>query len=345
MPDYSVKKSLLGRKRVVYRCPGCDEGLRSPLGQAGQQDYCPYCGVVFVVPGLKGLREDQRIKAERQERKNVRQREKAARREKAPVQAESMSGSVSHLGSSTIVAAGVPLATSTDSEVNGDEAADSNNAENSGSANRRSWLDVVLNATLALLGVCFVVMFLSEVASPKDFGGVIIIASVVLIFRFQRRVLRFLGWMVFGNRPRTRTWWRIARGLVLNAAMLLLSITVTAAVVDSNPDEQAHERFSLYNSPLEELAWNINAMAGSTEIEYRDFGVFSTRTISLDMIDHPEFSVPISYGFLGEVYSYDDPRLEDAITILESVQKSSVFEYDGNQEESFMDSIFNFFND
>jgi hypothetical protein len=53
--DYEVKKGWLGGRNVSYPCPHCGERLRSPLTDAGQQDSCPTCNDVFVVPGSADL--------------------------------------------------------------------------------------------------------------------------------------------------------------------------------------------------------------------------------------------------------------------------------------------------
>jgi len=57
--DYEVKKSLLGKPKVVYKCTKCQNGLESDLADAGTTDTCPLCKAQFVVPGQRELKEMQ----------------------------------------------------------------------------------------------------------------------------------------------------------------------------------------------------------------------------------------------------------------------------------------------
>jgi Zn-finger nucleic acid-binding protein len=40
-----------GKDEVTYDCPECNQSLKSPLSDAGIQDYCPHCECEFIVPG------------------------------------------------------------------------------------------------------------------------------------------------------------------------------------------------------------------------------------------------------------------------------------------------------
>jgi Zn-finger nucleic acid-binding protein len=72
--DYIVRKSLLGKRFIKYACPNCSGDLESPIEEAGQNDRCPVCDGVFVVPGELEQRK-LRMEAEAAER------EAAARRQ------------------------------------------------------------------------------------------------------------------------------------------------------------------------------------------------------------------------------------------------------------------------
>jgi membrane protein involved in colicin uptake len=50
-----INKNLFGKYRVGYKCPNCEERLKSPLSEAGNKDTCPCCGACFVVPGAEEL--------------------------------------------------------------------------------------------------------------------------------------------------------------------------------------------------------------------------------------------------------------------------------------------------
>lgn len=82
-----VKKRLFGGHSLSYSCPRCQEGLSSPLDDAGKVDTCPECGVGFTVPGVeekerlrsaeesaKQLHDQQRYLAELQRKESGRQR-------------------------------------------------------------------------------------------------------------------------------------------------------------------------------------------------------------------------------------------------------------------------------
>ena len=143
------------------------------------------------------------------------------------------------------------------------------------------------------------------------------VTTAVLVFKFQRRILK----TIIGPRRFKRNWWRLLISSIVNAILLLISFVAAAAIADSNPNEQAHERHFRGSHPLEDLIWNLDASLGATNIEYHDYGVFSTRTVSLDFVGHSEMRVPMTYGFLGQVFAYDDPRLNDAISLLKSLHQ------------------------
>ena len=58
MPRTEFKKTIFGAIRVSYDCPKCLERLTSPLREAGIRDTCPACGIHFIVPGTKRLKQE-----------------------------------------------------------------------------------------------------------------------------------------------------------------------------------------------------------------------------------------------------------------------------------------------
>ncbi len=78
--DYEVKRRIIGKPKVAYKCAKCQHGLESDLADAGTTDTCPLCKAQFVVPGERELKEMQ--DAERQAEVE-RLREQEARRQKA----------------------------------------------------------------------------------------------------------------------------------------------------------------------------------------------------------------------------------------------------------------------
>jgi len=75
---YKVAKNWLGSLTVRYLCPHCGEGLRSPIGDAGKEDYCPDCRNRFIVPGSDEL---ERVSAAQEEAAERAVLEKAERLE------------------------------------------------------------------------------------------------------------------------------------------------------------------------------------------------------------------------------------------------------------------------
>ena len=88
---FEVKKSKTGKHQVHYACLNCGVALHNPIEQAGRQDECPECGLVFVVPGSDArewLRE-RRVEGDRKQREQERSaaldrtKKRAPRRETA----------------------------------------------------------------------------------------------------------------------------------------------------------------------------------------------------------------------------------------------------------------------
>jgi hypothetical protein len=77
MADWEfIKKSLTG-SRLSYDCPRCEEHLQAKLSEAGTEETCPQCGVVYIVPGTEEVAELQRTLAAKKEQKRKEQEEKA----------------------------------------------------------------------------------------------------------------------------------------------------------------------------------------------------------------------------------------------------------------------------
>jgi len=72
MQNVRVTRSITGKYRISFDCPGCEERLRCPLSDAGKDDNCPECGATFTVPGA-------------QQREEIRQAELRAVEEKCRV--------------------------------------------------------------------------------------------------------------------------------------------------------------------------------------------------------------------------------------------------------------------
>jgi 5-methylcytosine-specific restriction endonuclease McrA len=85
---------MLGRDRVAYGCPNCDEPLSSNQNECGQASDCPACELTFTVPGrdlvdyrrrtlAKAAKERQRLKADRKAEKERQARLRAVERERS----------------------------------------------------------------------------------------------------------------------------------------------------------------------------------------------------------------------------------------------------------------------
>ncbi len=47
--EWTVNRGLFGNYKIEFACPKCNADLRSEEGDIGQRDYCPQCGVYFVL--------------------------------------------------------------------------------------------------------------------------------------------------------------------------------------------------------------------------------------------------------------------------------------------------------
>jgi len=83
-----IRKNMLGRYQVLYKCAKCKEGLHSPREDIGQSDTCPTCQTQFVVPGVKELQEFLERENAAAEQKAQAATEKAAIRAKRRVAKE-----------------------------------------------------------------------------------------------------------------------------------------------------------------------------------------------------------------------------------------------------------------
>jgi uncharacterized Zn finger protein (UPF0148 family) len=80
VPEFQVKKGLLGGHTVSYQCPQCSAGLKARLDEAGTSDSCPDCGAAHTVPGTA---ERNRIAQAAADAKREKQQQvERARREK-----------------------------------------------------------------------------------------------------------------------------------------------------------------------------------------------------------------------------------------------------------------------
>ena len=65
---YRQIRGPLGRRLVAYQCLACGERLRSRFQDAGNTDFCPTCGSLFVVPGSLEFSKYQAERKEQSER-------------------------------------------------------------------------------------------------------------------------------------------------------------------------------------------------------------------------------------------------------------------------------------
>jgi len=56
---YEVKRGIIGKPKVAYKCAKCHNDLESDLTDAGKKDTCPFCKAAFIVPGQRELKEIQ----------------------------------------------------------------------------------------------------------------------------------------------------------------------------------------------------------------------------------------------------------------------------------------------
>jgi flagellar biosynthesis GTPase FlhF len=56
---YEVKRGIIGKPKVAYKCAKCHNDLESDLTDAGKKDTCPFCKAAFIVPGQRELNEIQ----------------------------------------------------------------------------------------------------------------------------------------------------------------------------------------------------------------------------------------------------------------------------------------------
>lgn len=73
---YKLQKTLLGKIRVKFNCPSCDEMLENDLTEAGSHDACPACKARFVVPGVA-----ERMQREAQLRRDAEEKKREAKSE------------------------------------------------------------------------------------------------------------------------------------------------------------------------------------------------------------------------------------------------------------------------
>ncbi len=85
--NYTIENVMFDGLYINYRCPFCEEPLRSPIMDAGNNDKCPDCGKDFIVPGtveksayLKEQEAKEGLKRLKLEQKYIRLQEKSNER-------------------------------------------------------------------------------------------------------------------------------------------------------------------------------------------------------------------------------------------------------------------------
>ena len=56
--DIEIKQTYVGKHLVFYRCPVCQEKLKSALRNAGNHETCPACKHQICVPGKSALEQN-----------------------------------------------------------------------------------------------------------------------------------------------------------------------------------------------------------------------------------------------------------------------------------------------
>ncbi len=90
--SYHIGRSLLSgslKKCVFFHCPACGHELVSPFVDAGQEDACPTCRQIFVIPGEDELvaeklsKKSQVVELENQQKEAAQERERVEREAQA----------------------------------------------------------------------------------------------------------------------------------------------------------------------------------------------------------------------------------------------------------------------
>lgn len=74
----NIKNYEVKGNKVKFSCPKCKERLVTKLKQAGTNDYCPECGIVFTCAGQKELHQ-QNSDIQKQKDKKLQEQENEAR--------------------------------------------------------------------------------------------------------------------------------------------------------------------------------------------------------------------------------------------------------------------------
>ncbi|MGA2442194.1 MAG: hypothetical protein ABSH08_14675 [Tepidisphaeraceae bacterium] len=69
--QHTIKKTILGKLRVYFICPHCNNELNSPLEEAGQEGNCPMCRMKIVTPGEAELLRHQEEQEEDRRRRKI----------------------------------------------------------------------------------------------------------------------------------------------------------------------------------------------------------------------------------------------------------------------------------
>jgi DNA-directed RNA polymerase subunit RPC12/RpoP len=75
---YEVKRGIIGKPKVAYKCAKCHNDLESDLTDAGKKDTCPFCKAAFIVPGQRELKEIQDAKKQAEAEKTRKDEERRA---------------------------------------------------------------------------------------------------------------------------------------------------------------------------------------------------------------------------------------------------------------------------
>jgi DNA-directed RNA polymerase subunit RPC12/RpoP len=75
---YEVKRGIIGKPKVAYKCAKCHNDLESDLTDAGKKDICPFCKAAFIVPGQRELNKIQDAKKQKEAEKTRKDEERRA---------------------------------------------------------------------------------------------------------------------------------------------------------------------------------------------------------------------------------------------------------------------------
>ena len=78
---YEVKRGIVGKPKVAYKCARCHNDLESDLTDAGKKDTCPFCKAAFIVPGQRELKEIQDAAKQKEEERREAEAESGRQRE------------------------------------------------------------------------------------------------------------------------------------------------------------------------------------------------------------------------------------------------------------------------